>query len=44
MKITDFDSVLKNLEKHLNIAGKANKRKNKIIKILSTIDIPVYQS
>jgi hypothetical protein len=39
MKITDFDSVLKNLEKHLNIAAKANKRKTKIIKLLSNIDI-----
>jgi hypothetical protein len=44
MKITDFDSVLKNLEKHLNIAAKANKRKTKIVKLLSTIDIPVHQS
>jgi hypothetical protein len=39
MKITDFDSVLKNLEKHLNIAGRANRRKTKIIKLLSNIDI-----
>jgi hypothetical protein len=38
MKITDFDSVLKNLEKHLNIAAKANKRKFKIVKLLSNID------
>lgn len=39
MKITDFDSVLRNLEKHLNIAAKANRRKTKIIKLLSNIDI-----
>jgi hypothetical protein len=44
MKITDFDSVLKNLEKHLNIVGKANKRKNKIVKLLSNIDTSTHQS
>ncbi len=44
MKDNDFDFVLKNLKKHINIAAKANRRKTKIIKLLSTIDIPVYQS
>jgi hypothetical protein len=38
MKV-DFDFVIKNFNKHLNIAAKANKRKTKIIKLLSSIDI-----
>jgi hypothetical protein len=38
MKV-DFDFVWKNFNKHLNIAAKANKRKNKIVKLLSSIDI-----
>ena len=44
MKDIDFDFVWKNFNKHINIAAKANRRKTKIIKLLSTIDIPVYQS
>lgn len=38
MKIIDFDFVLKNLDKQINIAAKANKRKYKIVKLLSGID------
>lgn len=43
MRDIDFDFVWKNFNKHINIVTKANKRKNKIIKLLSTIDILVYQ-
>jgi hypothetical protein len=39
MKEIDFDFVIKNFYKHLNIAAKENKRKTKIIKLLSNIDI-----
>lgn len=39
MKNIDFDFVWKNLNKHINIAAKVNKRKTKIIKLLSNIDI-----
>ena len=39
MKNIDFDFVWKNFNKHINIATKANRRKNKIIKLLSNIDI-----
>ena len=39
MKDNDFDFVLKNLKKNINIAAKANKRKSKIVKLLSNIDI-----
>ena len=41
MKNIDFDFVLKNLNKHINIAAKANKRKYKIVKLLSSIDKPI---
>jgi hypothetical protein len=39
MRNIDFDFVWKNFNKHINIAAKANKRKTKIIKLLSNIDI-----
>lgn len=43
MKDNDFDFVLKNLNKHINIAAKANRRKHKIVKLLSSIDVkPTY--
>jgi len=39
MRNIDFDFVWKNFNKHINIAAKANKRKTKIVKLLSSIDI-----
>ena len=39
MKTIDFDFVWKNFNKHINIAAKENKRKSKIINLLTSIDI-----
>ena len=38
---TDFEYVLINYKKHINIAAKENKRKSKILKVLSEIDKPL---
>jgi hypothetical protein len=34
MKITDYDSVLKNFKKNLDILSKKTERKNKIVNLL----------
>ncbi len=44
MNSNDYDFVIRNFNKHLNIIARVNNRKVKIVRILSIINTPVYNS